>query len=102
ATWQFFVFSPACAARSGKLMSDISIPGTVEPGFEPVQEAFERSFENGELGAAVCAYVDGRKVVDLRGGWADAGRTREWRRDTIACAFSATKALTATCAHRLV
>ena len=45
-------------------MSDIPIHGTVEPGFEGVYEAFERGFDH-ELGAAVCAYVDGRKVVDL-------------------------------------
>ena len=83
-------------------MGDTLVNGTVEPGFEPVYEVFERSFDKGELGAAVCVYVDGRKVVDLWGGWADAGRTREWQRDTIACLFSATKGMTATCAHQLV
>jgi CubicO group peptidase (beta-lactamase class C family) len=83
-------------------MSDTPVNGTVEPGVEPVYEVFERSFEKDELGAAVCVYVDGCKVVDLWGGWADADRTREWRRDTIACIYSATKGMTATCAHRLV
>ncbi len=78
------------------------IHGTVEPGFEAVRAAFERGFEKGELGAAVSAYVDGRRVVDLWGGWADAARTRPWQRDTIACTFSATKGMTATCAHRLI
>jgi len=83
-------------------MSDAPIHGTVDPGFEAVREAFARNFENGELGAAVCAYVDGRKVVDLWGGWADVARTRPWQRDTIACVFSAMKAMSATCAHRLI
>jgi CubicO group peptidase (beta-lactamase class C family) len=83
-------------------VSDTPVHGTVEPGFEAVSSSFERGFEKGELGAAVCAYVDGRKVVDLWGGWADGGRTRAWQRDTIACTFSATKGMTATCAHRLV
>ncbi len=83
-------------------MSDTPVHGTVEPGFEPVYESFRRGFEKGELGAAVSAYVDGCKVVDLWGGWAVADRTREWQRDTIACTFSATKGMTATCAHRLV
>jgi CubicO group peptidase (beta-lactamase class C family) len=78
------------------------VHGTVEPGFEAVRATFERGFEKGELGAAVSAYVDGRRVVDLWGGWADADRTRQWQRDTIACAFSATKGMTATCAHRLI
>lgn len=78
------------------------VHGVVEPGFESVYEVFKGNFEKAELGAAFCVYVDGRKVVDLWGGWADAGRTREWQRDTIACVYSATKAMTATCAHRLV
>ena len=78
------------------------LSGSVEPGFEAVADSFARGFEKGELGAAVAAYVDGRKVVDLWAGFADAGRTRPWQRDTIACTYSATKGMTATCAHHLV
>jgi CubicO group peptidase (beta-lactamase class C family) len=78
------------------------VHGTVEPGFEPVANSFARGFEKGELGAAACAYVDGRKVVDLWGGWAGAGKARGWQRDTIVCTYSATKGMTATAAHRLV
>jgi len=82
-------------------MNGAPMDGTVEPGFEPVREVFEHAISN-ELGAAVSAYIDGRKVVDLWGGWADAERTREWEHDTIACTFSAVKGMTATCAHVLV
>jgi CubicO group peptidase (beta-lactamase class C family) len=78
------------------------VHGAVEPGFESVGDSFVRGLERGELGAAVCAYVDGRKVIDLWGGWADAERAREWKRDTIACTYSAVKGMTATCAHHLV
>jgi CubicO group peptidase (beta-lactamase class C family) len=78
------------------------IHGTVEPGFEAVRDSFARGFEKGELGAGVCAYVDGRKVVDLWGGWADGSRTRQWEQDTVAATMSATKGMTATCAHLLV
>jgi CubicO group peptidase (beta-lactamase class C family) len=74
----------------------------VAPGFEAVHASFERGLARGELGAAVCAYVGGRKVVDLWGGWADEARTRPWARDTIAYTMSATKGMTATCAHRLI
>jgi CubicO group peptidase (beta-lactamase class C family) len=73
------------------------VHGAVEPGFESVGDSFVRGLERGELGAAVCAYVDGRKVIDLWGGWADAERVREWKRDTIACTYSAVKGMTATC-----
>jgi len=36
-------------------------------------------------------------VVDLWGGYADRHATRPWQRDTLACAFSATKGITAVC-----
>jgi CubicO group peptidase (beta-lactamase class C family) len=66
------------------------IRGEVAAGLEPVAEAFARCFEElGELGAGVCAYVDGEPVVDVWGG--------SWRRDTIVNGFSVTKPLAATC-----
>ncbi len=83
-------------------MSETPVHGTVAPGYEKVIEVFEQIFEKGEVGAGVCAYVDGRKIVDLWGGWADGDRTRAWERDTIACTYSAVKGMTATCAHMLV
>ena len=83
-------------------MSATPVHGMVEPGFEKVRDIFERRFYKSELGAAVCAYVAGRKVVDLWGGWAEAKKTREWQQDTIVCIYSATKAMTATCVHHLV
>ena len=83
-------------------MPTMPIDGTVAPGFERVSDSFARGFEKGELGAAVSAYVDGRNVVDLWGGWADADRTREWAHDTVVPTYSATKGMTATCAHLLI
>ena len=80
-----------------------AIHGFVTPGFEPVREAFARNFaERGEIGAAVCVYRDGRPVVDLWGGLADAESGRLWREDTLALVFSTTKGVTAACVHRLV
>lgn len=83
-------------------MTGAPVGGAVEPGFEAVADSFVLGLEKGELGAAVSAYVDGRKVVDLWGGWADGARTRPWQQDTIACTYSATKGMTATCALHLV
>ena len=40
-------------------------------------------------------------MVDLWAGHADAARTRPWERDTIVNAWSTTKGIVATCAHRL-
>src|SRR3954452_4872346 len=79
------------------------IGGTFGAGFEGVRDEFARSFtERGEVGAAVCAYVDGRPVVDLWGGVADVRTGAPWRDDTIALVYSSTKGVTATCVNLLV
>jgi CubicO group peptidase (beta-lactamase class C family) len=79
------------------------IEGTCDPAFARVRDAFAAGFAaHGELGAALCVFAGGRAVVDVWGGFADVARTRRWRRDTVVNVFSAVKALTAVCAHRLV
>src|SRR3954466_740048 len=72
------------------------IEGTVEPGWERVRRAFVTNFrDHGEVGAAVCVYVDGAPVVDIWGGLAGAGAGTPWNEDTIVCVFSSTKGVTA-------
>lgn len=84
-------------------MSEPRIHGRCDGRFADVRERFERNFlEGGEVGAGVAVYLDGVPVVDLWGGFADAGRTRAWTRDTIVNTFSTTKGMTAICANRLV
>jgi len=80
----------------------VDIQGTCDARFEGVKEAFTQNFADfGEVGAAVAVMVDGRSVVDLWAGHADAALSRPWQRDTIANVFSTTKGITAICAHRL-
>jgi CubicO group peptidase (beta-lactamase class C family) len=68
------------------------IGGDADEGYGKVADAFRRNFASGlEVGAAVAVYRDGRKVVDMWGGYRDA-RTREpWRQDTMVNVFSTTK-----------
>jgi CubicO group peptidase (beta-lactamase class C family) len=74
----------------------VAIHGLVEPGWEGVEEAFVANFEErGEVGAAVCVCVEGRKVVDLWGGVADPTSGKPWLEDTIVPVFSSTKGVTA-------
>jgi CubicO group peptidase (beta-lactamase class C family) len=88
---------PAIGADAGE------IAGTCDPRFAAVAEAFrENAAQRGELGAGVAVLVEGRLVVELWGGWADAERTRAWRRDTLVNVFSVGKALTALCVLTLV
>ena len=80
-----------------------SVEGHCDPAFEPVRDALAEALVSGfEVGAALAVYVDGAAVVDLWGGYADAARTRPWRRDTIVNLYSVGKAISAVCALRLV
>jgi CubicO group peptidase (beta-lactamase class C family) len=78
------------------------VGGECAQRFARVRETFERSFETGEVGAAVAVTLRGELLVDLWGGWRDGARTRPWQRDTIANVYSTTKGMTAICANRLV
>ena len=78
------------------------IDGHVEPGFEGVRDAFARNFtEHGDVGAGFALHVEGRKVVDLWGGIADAATNRPYDEDTLQLVFSTTKGATAVCANLL-
>ena len=79
------------------------ISGTCDPGFEPVRDAFRANFdERGEVGAGVSIVLDGELVVDLIGGWADAGRSRLWQPDTIVDFYSVGKSIVALLALQAV
>jgi len=78
-------------AQSVKIPPDL-VGGEVDEGYGKVADAFRRNLSSGgEVGAAFAVYRDGRKVVDLWGGYRN-GITREpWQQDTIVNVFSTTK-----------
>jgi CubicO group peptidase (beta-lactamase class C family) len=81
----------------------MAIDGYVATEFEAVLDAFAKNFdERGEVGAAVCVYLDGEPVVDLWGGTTDPNNDTPWREDTLVLVYSATKGVTATCANLLM
>ena len=91
-------------ARMDESVTDgtVEIGGTVAPGFEGLREAFVRNFtENGEVGAGFSLVHDGRTVVDLWGGVADAATGAPYTDDTLQLVFSTTKGATAVCANLL-
>ena len=71
------------------------IHGFVAPGWERVKREFIENFRSrGDLGAAVCVYYRGEKVVDLWGG----NRNRkgdEWEENTLVPIYSSTKGVSA-------
>lgn len=81
----------------------IPINGVCDPRFAAVRAEFERNFrERGEIGAAVCVYQDGRKVVDLWGGHKDLDRAVPWEEDTIVIMNSVAKSMCALSTHILI
>ncbi len=82
--------------------TEVAIGGTVQPGFEGVRDAFTANFtDHGEVGAGFSLVVDGRTVVDLWGGVADAATGAPYTDDTLQLVFSSTKGATALCANLL-
>ena len=78
------------------------IQGQVEPEFAKVRDELNEQFSNGKhIGAAICVFHRGRKVVDIWGGLADEDAGKQWQADTLALSYSTTKGLAATCLHVL-
>lgn len=77
------------------------IHGDVDEGFGRVADAFRANFAiRGDVGAALAVYRDGRKVVDLWGGYRDGVTRAPWQRDSMVNMFSTTKGIAAlTVAH---
>jgi CubicO group peptidase (beta-lactamase class C family) len=81
---------------TGSPVCDGTVNGSTAPGFEPVAEELRRSLaEPGDGGGQFCAYVHGRRVVDL---WAgdDVGA------DDIQGVYSSTKGVAGICIALLV
>ena len=84
-------------------MSNIKINGYCDPAFNKVKDTFLTNFnKKKESGASVSVVLKGKPVVDIWAGSSDAIGKRDWQEDTIANIYSATKAMTAVCALRLV
>src|SRR4029078_11893082 len=90
-----------CPWRAASEMRPVNIApeligGDVDEGYGRVADAFRRNFSSGkEIGAAVAVYRDGRKVVDLWGGFRNRHTRAPWQKDTIVNVFSTTKGVAA-------
>jgi CubicO group peptidase (beta-lactamase class C family) len=81
----------------------LEVHGACDARFSAVRDALSENFARfGEVGASLAVMVDGRMVVDIWGGHADAARTHPWEENTIVNAWSCTKGVVAACAARLV
>ncbi|MGH1561293.1 serine hydrolase domain-containing protein [Mumia sp. DW29H23] len=72
------------------------IHGTFDDRFQPLVDELARRVDVGdEVGASLAVVQDGRMVVDVWAGHADAERTTPWREDTVTNVWSCTKTVTA-------
>ncbi|OBK73540.1 serine hydrolase domain-containing protein [Mycobacterium sp. 1164985.4] len=82
-------------ALKDKVPADL-VGGDVEEGYGKVADAFRRNLCSGrEIGAAVAVYREGRKVVDLWGGYRNGITQSPWEHDTVVIVFSTTKGVAA-------
>ncbi|MBV9813581.1 MAG: beta-lactamase family protein, partial [Acetobacteraceae bacterium] len=87
------------SARGGTF----AIHGACDRRFARVAEAFAENYRvEDEVGSAFGVVLDGRKVIDLWGGWRDAARTQPWQRDTIVCMMSVVKGICGITFNRLI
>lgn len=75
--------------------------GLYADGYENVARTFAAQLESEEVGASLCVYRHGEKVVDLWGGMADTGAGKAWKKDTRIALFSVTKGFSAMALHLL-
>lgn len=77
-------------------MTDTPFDISVGSGLGSVAEAFKVNFNNElEHGAQFCVFQNGELLVDLKGGWADRGKTAPVKDDTLFSVFSSGKAAAA-------
>ena len=70
-------------------------PEKLRARLEPL---FQDNFEKlGELGAAFSIWLNGKPLIDLYGGFCDAGREKPWTTDTVVLVWSATKGIGSAC-----
>uniref|UniRef100_A0A914W1N5 Beta-lactamase-related domain-containing protein n=2 Tax=Plectus sambesii TaxID=2011161 RepID=A0A914W1N5_9BILA len=78
--------------------------GSVESRFAKVEQVFRQNFADKweAEGAAFAVYWNGKKVVDLWGGYADISCERKWEEDTLTTGFSTTKSVASICLAILI
>jgi CubicO group peptidase (beta-lactamase class C family) len=68
--------------------------GAYDPAFQPVIAAFLENYTaEEEIGSATSVVIDGRKVVDIWGGFRNAAHALPWEQNTITCMMSVAKGI---------
>ena len=79
------------------------ISGYCEDNFIEARNIFEKSISSGfELGGSIAVEVQGKKVIDLWGGYLDHTQSKAWEENTLVNVFSTTKGIAAICLLQLI
>ena len=63
--------------------------GSCDPAFNRVRDLLQERLVTGEeVGASICVNIDGKNIVDIWGGHADAAKSRPWEKDTLTVVWS--------------
>jgi CubicO group peptidase (beta-lactamase class C family) len=85
------------------MISAAPIAGITDAKFARLREAFASNFASGlEHGGGVAVVLDGKLVVELWGGHADAAKTKAWQQSTLVNVWSCTKGVVALAMAMLV
>jgi CubicO group peptidase (beta-lactamase class C family) len=77
--------------------------GSCDPAFNRVRDLLQERLVTGEeVGASICVNIDGKDILDIWGGHADAAKSRPWEKDTLTVVWSCSKVVTALAALTLV
>jgi len=89
------VFSGCSSMKKAvKQNPNMFIHGHVDEDFAEVKAEFIKNFtERGEIGAACSIYHNGKKVVDLWGGYKNEKTKELWQENTIVRVYSTTKGM---------
>ncbi len=102
-TQEAMLYSMIEVAQIRNLSEGLPLFGEFSEGFEPVFDAFVSNFiDLDDFGASVCIYHQGRKVVDLTGGWSSKRSEINYSQDLVQMVFSSTKGACTICALKLI
>ena len=76
-----------------ELSMDVTVEGNVSDGFERVADVFADLWKDVEVGASCCVFHEGKKVVDIWGGYIDREMKVPWQSDTLINVYSTTKGM---------
>ena len=80
-----------------------NVTGICDPRFSAVRDLIQSRIDaDEELGASLVVNIDGKNVVDVWGGYADAAKTKPWEENTITNVWSSSKTVVSLAALLLI